>query len=409
MQLSTFLASITTLTAILAAPLAADDAKDISSLTDAHTRFALSLYPILDTSDTNLVFSPYSIATCLSMVYLGARGDTESQMESTLHLDIDRKVIAKTAFSLSQSLSPQKNKENGYQLNMANAVWVDQGTFLLSDFRYAIVEQFKAKLSLLNFSQPASAAQTINDWISSQTQNKIQNLLSANDITPLTRLILVNAVYFKGAWSFPFNPKVTQDWPFHPTPDTTTTVKMMQQTSSIPYFENELAQMAALPFEGIANNGGELALVVLLPKSSDNFSKMSQELPDSLKDWISSLKPERINLKLPKFSLSSRFDLGAPLQKLGMEDAFDSDANFTGIDGMRDLYLNKVVHEAVLDLDENGVTAAAATAAAIFATGFPKEPPILMNVDHPFLFFIVDLKSQEMLFMGKMAQPGTQK
>jgi serpin B len=401
MKLPPFLLSILT----LSSPLAADVAADATSLSNSHTQFAFSLYPNIETSDDNLVFSPYSIASCLSMVYVGARGDTETQMESALHLDIDRKAIAKAAFSLSQSMGLKGNEENGYQLNMANAVFVDQGTFLLSDFRYAIVEQFKAKLGILNFSQSANAVKAINNWIASQTQDKIKDLLSANDVNANTKLVLANAVYFQGKWTSPFNAKATQDWPFHPTAETTTTVKMMQQTFSTPYYENELMQALALPFVGTANSGGQLACVILLPKSADNFSIMVQELPDSFKEWVSSLKAQRISLKLPKFSLSSRFDLAEPLKHLGMEDAFDDDANFAGIDGMRNLIVSKVIHEAVFDLDENGVVAAAATTTSMGATGFPSEPPIAMTVDHPFLFFIVDLKSQEMLFMGKVAQP----
>jgi serpin B len=402
MKLPLFLLSILS----LGSPLRADVAADVASLTRSHTQFAFSLYPNLETSDDNLVFSPYSIASCLSMVYIGARSDTETQMESALHLDIDRKAIAATAFSLSQSMKPKKNEERGYQLNMANAVFVDQGTFLLSSYRYMIVEQFKAKLGLLNFSQSANAVKTINDWVASQTQDKIKDLLSANDVNPNTKLVLANAVYFKGEWTYPFNAKATQDWPFHPTPETTTTAKMMQQTFSTPYFENELVQAVALPFEGKANGGGTLACVILLPKSADNFSVMFQDLSGAFQEWVSSLKAQRVSLKLPKFSLSSRFDLAEPLTHLGMEDAFDGEANFSGIDGLRDLFVSKVIHRALFDLDENGVVAAAATAASMNATSvFPNEPPIAMTVDHPFLFFIVDLKSQEMLFMGKMAQP----
>jgi|ERR1700722_11023917 len=378
-----------------------------ADLTHDHTEFALSLYPTLEKKDQNLIFSPYSIATCLSMVYLGARGDTQSQMASVLHLEVDRKNLGKAAYALHQSLLPKKNDAGSYQLNMANAIWVGKEVFLLTDFRYAVEEQFKSKVSKIDFAMGPNALSTINDWTSKQTQGKIPNLLTAGDISALTRLILTNAVFFQGAWRSSFKPEATDKASFYSTPEESKTVDMMHQTLFAPYYENEMIQAIALPFVGTSNSGSELAFVVVIPKSSDHFSKIPHEFAASHEEWFSSLKTAHIALSLPKLTLSSRFDLSKPLQDLGMEDAFDSNANFTGIDGMRDLFLNKVVHEAFFDLDEKGVTAAAATAAAINATAvLPSEPPINMVVDHPFLFFIIDLKSYEMLFMGKMIDPG---
>lgn len=397
-----------TIALLLAAstPLFATQSEDLKELTDGHTQFAFSLYPTVDTPAENLVFSPFSISSCLSMVYLGARGDTEAQMQSALHLNVDRKNIGKTFSLLAASLQPAKNTERDYQLNIANAVWVDQGTFLLADFRYAIEEQFKARLSKINFSAKDTAIATINGWVSDKTQGKIPNLLQPNDINAMTRMILTNAVYFKGNWASVFHEQATQDWPFHPTPETSLPVKMMHQTFSIPYYENDLMQAAAIPFAGRSSGGGNLAFVVLLPKSADNFTTMFNELPSEFNNWLNALSVERVALKLPKFKMEMRFSLKEALEQLGMEDAFDSHANFVGIDGMRDLVLQKVIHQVYFELDEKGVTAAAATAAGIGATAMPpSNPPIDLIVDHPFLFFIVDLKSQEMLFMGKVVQP----
>jgi serpin B len=406
MSLAKFFSSAFVLSFVLSSSLSADLNSDLPLLTDDHTQFAISLYPTLEENDKNLVFSPYSVATCLSMVYLGARGDTQSQMQSVLHLEVDRKNLAKTAYALNQSLLPQKNHEPAYQLNMTNAIWLDQGIFLLTDFRYAIEEQFKSKLGKLNFTMASNASATINDWISKQTEGKIPNLLNPNDVNESTRLVLTNAVYFQGAWISPFDPKATHEAPFYPTPESSMSAKMMHQTLSAPYYENELIQTVALPFVGMSNSGSNLAFVLLYPKSADNFSSMFHEFSEFYEEWFSSLKPERVDLTFPKFTFSSRYDLGKPLQDLGMEDAFDSHANFTGIDGMSDLFLNKVVHEAFFALDENGITAAAATAASLnIKSALSNEPPTQMIIDHPFLFFIIDLKSHEMLFMGKVVQP----
>lgn len=391
---------------VISSCLHADVNSDVSALTEGQTEFAFSLYPLLEAESKNLVFSPYSISTCLSMVYLGARGETQSQMQSALHLKVDRKNLPKAAFTLNQSLVPQKTSEKTFKLNVANALWVDQGTFLLTDFRYAIEQQFKAKLGILSFANPQKALEAINGWASQQTQGKIPELLDSDDINEMTRLVLTNAVYFQGSWVHAFEPEATHDATFYTTPDDTITASMMHKTLSVPYFENDLLQGIALPFSGMTNEGGQLAFLALLPKSADNFSAMVHELDTSFNDWVSSLKIQHVELSLPKFTFSSRYELNKPLQDLGMDDAFDSNANFTGVDGMRDLFLNKVVTLAYFDLDEKGVTAAAATSAGMNVTAIPQErAPIPFDADHPFLFFIIDLNSKAVLFMGKLLQP----
>jgi serpin B len=329
-------------------------------------------------------------------------------MQTVLQLNTSRKNIGRDTCLLSQSLQPASMDKDHYQCNIANAIWVDQGIFLLTDFRYAIEEQFKAKLSSIDFLAKENALSTINNWVAEKTQGKIPAILTSNDINALTRLVLTNAVYFQGTWTSPFNPKATQDWPFHPSVDSSIPVKMMNQTCSIPYYENDLIQAAAIPFVGKSLGGGDLAFILLLPKSADNFATMLSELPHVFSDWLSSLSPKRIALKLPKFTVDTRLSLGDSLEQLGMKDAFDSTANFAGIDGMRTLFLDKVIHQVFFSLNEQGVTATAATAASMGITSSPEAAaPIALTVDHPFLFFIVDLKSQEMLFMGKVAQPKT--
>lgn len=394
---------------LLAAPVCvtANGNQDLVSLTESHTRFAFSLYPTMGGPSDNLVFSPHSISQCLSMLYMGSRGETQTQMQKTLHLDLKPKNIAKASYAMAQSLLPAKGEDKSYRLNNANALWVDQRTFLMADFRYAIEEQFKAKLGKINFAIPQDALSLINSWVSTQTEGKIPNLLTSNEITKETRLVLTNAVYFQGNWVNPFDVKATQDWPFHPTPETSMSVRMMDKILTLPYYENDLLQAAALPFVGTTAAKGHLALVVLLPKSAENFSAMCQALPSGFGDWLFQLQPHLLSLKLPKVTINNRSNLNEALKALGMEDAFTPDANFSGIDGLRDLQVNQVVHQAFFALDENGVIAAAATAATMNLTYAPPDPAsaVPMIVDHPFLFFIVDLPSQEILFMGQVTQP----
>jgi|GEM_PF-1065690 len=376
-----------------------DISKEVSQLIQSHTDFAFSLYPKIDSSDANLVFSPYSISSCLSMAYLGARDVTEQEMSQALKLDLSSKEIATPSAALNQMLMPTPNKKS-YDLTLANALWLDDRTYILGDYRYAIEKQFGAKIGNLSFAQPDAALATINKWVADKTNGHIQNLLTRSDITASTRLVMTNAAYFKGSFLKPFDPQMTQDAEFYPLTRTAEMVKMMEQSGYFPYVENELFQAIALPFCGVSKGKGQLALLVLLPKSAENFDVMLQAMPDALKETIQDLQGRKAHVKLPKFTLTKRYNLNNPLLQLGMKNPFTTQANFSGIDGLMNLYLNKVVHETFFALDENGVTAAAATGASMDITSAPTEPAEF-NADHPFLFFIVDLKSTEVLFIGK--------
>ncbi|MES2121769.1 MAG: serpin family protein [Chlamydiota bacterium] len=385
--------------------LRADDSEAISQLVKDHTEFALAFYPKLQTSSPNFICSPNSIATTLTMVAIGARGDTETELMRVLRLSTNRKALAKSTFLLSESLFPKKTELGSYDLNIANALWVDRATFLLADFRYAIEQLMKGKLTLLNFAEPGNAVASINAWTQDQTKGKIRELMSADSVNAMTRLVLTSAIYFQGAWRNPFDSKSTEMLPFFHTPDASSNAPMLKQTNLFPYFDNDLVQMAALPFQGASKADGTIAYIMLLPKSAENFDAMLQELPSHFSEWMSALKMQRLDLTMPKFKFSSRFQLNKALQNMGAENAFTTSANFSGIDGMRDLFLSSVFHETLVDLDENGITAAAATAAVInVKSTAPTESPITFNANHPFFFFIVDLKSQEILFLGKYAQ-----
>lgn len=373
----------------------------VSQLIADQTQFAFSLYPELDASDNNLVFSPYSVSSCLSMVYLGARDVTEMQMQQALELNFSAKEIAAPYADLNQSLQPAANKKN-YELKVANALWLDDRSYVLADYRFAIEKQFDAKIGNLSFLQPDAALRTINQWVADKTNGHIQNLLTRNDITASTRLILTNAAYFKGSFSTAFDAKMTHDEQFHPDAKPFQIVKMMEQTAFFPYVENELFQALALPFNGTSKGKGQLALLLLLPKSSENFEAMLEMMPSALTESVADLLGKKVHVQLPRFTLSKRYALNEPLMKLGMNNPFTTQANFSGIDGLLNLYLNTVVHETYFALDENGVTAAAATAASMNLTSSPSEP-VEFKADHPFLFFIIDLKSTEVLFMGKFS------
>jgi serpin B len=378
----------------------------VAELVEGHARFGFALHLALETSHPDLVFSPYSAASCLSMAYFGARGETASEMGKALHFSLERKTVPQTSFQLDQMLLPLGTTGISYEFKPAQGLFVDQGVFLLTDFRYAIEKQFRAHLGRLDFSNSKQALLTINDWVAARTSGKISELVAPADLDKSTKLMLLSAVYFKGNFALPFAQELTRAVPFYPTLDTSTTVQMMEGTETLSYSENSLIQMVALPFKGATQDGGKLAFVIVLPKSSDNLNTVTQELENGFTEWLTALKPEEVTVRLPKFTQKNRLDLKAALEQLGMEEAFGNDANFQGMDGMRTLMLGKVIHEALISVDEQGILASAATAAPMRLKGTPPEkPPILFTADHPFLYFIVDLKSREVLFMGQVKNP----
>ena len=351
--------------------------------------FAAAVYQEIDAAD-NTVFSPYSLFSCLSMVFAGAADNTAWEMHKALQLSVSQKALPREYAKLRTTLASE-------EFQIANALWADVDTVLLSDFSHTLKENYDAKFQALDFSKTAEAVSIINEWTANQTHGKIQKLLEDGDIDGLTRLVLTNAVYFKGDWKLPFSAALTAPQPFHVSADTVKEVPMMKNTAHFPYYENDQAQVLGLPFKS-----GKTACLIILPKEGEALS-FSAPL---FKEWACSLVSERVAVSLPSFSIKSRFTLNDILENLGMKEAFTDKANFSGMDGMRDLYLSKVVHEALFILNETGVVAAAATAAPMNATGaLEKKPPIAFNANRPFLFMIIDLKTQTPLFLGKLQDP----
>jgi serpin B len=328
------------------------------------------------------------------MVYMGARAETADEMHKALQLQLEKGAVASATHALNASLD---------QLTLANGLWVDKSIYLLADYRHLITSDFQAETATLDFRQPEMATKTINQWIASKTSGLIPSLVMPNDLSESTRLVLTNAVYFKGNWTLAFDPKATKPIPFYPTPETSSSAEMMHVTGSLPYYENDLLQVLALPVKG-----GSIACLIALPKSTENLSRLERDFSLSIEEWLNNLNLTNIAAAIPKFRTNNRYDLNESLQSLGMEKAFSGSANFAGIDGMRDLFLSKVIHQSYFLIDENGITAAAATGAAMNLTSTGSSTPSTPFVaDHPFLFFLVDLKSHLLLFVGKCTQPSS--
>jgi serpin B len=379
--------------------------EQLSELSKEISEFALSSYAALPPS-SNRIFSPYSLFAALSMIYVGAREETADELQKALFLKFSQNKIGPLLANLQNTFT-QTQKQPDYELHFATGLWVDQDTYILSDFLHVAEEDYDAKVDDLDFHDSVKAMQIINEWVMNQTRGKIPHLLNSTDLSGSTRMLLTNAVYFKGSWLKPFGTKSTQKASFRTALDNTSDVSMMEQTSFFPYFENDFFQLLALPFVDKGRQNESLACLVFLPKIDIDLAEVEQSLtPAVYQVALSQLKNEWIKVKLPRFALTLRLDLNDTLQKLGICQAFSQGANFSGINGMRDLFLSKVVHEAFFSLDEAGVTAAAATGAAINVTStLEKKAPLPFTADHPFLFFIADLKSKTPLFMGRLVDP----
>ncbi len=373
------------------------------SLVEGNTAFALDLYARLKKQPGNLFFSPYSISTCLSAVYAGARGDTEKQLAQTMHFQPGQ--LSSAMGRLKRELN-DIGKDNGIELSVADALWTQTGHPFLPDFLKIVETEFQANLKQADFKTGAeSARDEINRWISQKTREKIRDLLPPKSLDPQTKIVLANAVYFKGSWSRPFEKSATRMLPFHLTPATEVRAAFMNHIDSVKYMENADFQAIEMPY---GKSKQELAMLVLLPRTIDGSGQLDRRLnPELLRNLDAQLKSQRVEISFPKFKLDSSYSLKSVLSEMGMPSAFTPAADFSGIDGTHQLFLSFVFHKAWCDVNEEGTEAAAATAAGLAGSARrdPLPPPPVFRADHPFLFMIRDIHTGSLLFLGRVMDP----
>jgi serpin B len=382
-------------------------AADLGELVGGNSAFALELYQLLrDGKEGNLFYSPFSISLALAMTYAGARGETEQQMADALHYTLPQARLHPAFNALDQALAKrgegaQGKDGQGFRLNIANAIWGQAGYQFLPQFLDILAGNYGAGLRLLDFAGgPEEARLSINDWVSQQTEERIQDLIPPGLITPLTRLVLTNAIYFNAAWAKPFEAGLTEDGPFTLLDGSQVTVPMMRETESLGYAEGAGYQAVELPYDG-----HELSMVILLPEAG-GFEAFEAGLDaGQVEGILESLAYRQVALTMPRFEFESEFSLAQALAALGMPAAFSSDADFSGMDGARDLFISEVVHKAFVSVDEAGTEAAAATAVIMELTAMP-EAPVAVSLDHPFIFFIRDIQTGAILFVGRVVDPG---
>ncbi len=364
--------------------------------------FAVDLYSKLRGQEGNLFFSPYSISTALAMTYAGARGETATQMAETLHFDL-RDAALHNAYAKLIAETEKATEAEGCELSVANALWAQQGYEFLRAFLRLVRESYDAPLHEVDFVGATEQARTrINDWVAERTRDKIQDLIPPGALDALTRLVLTNAVYFKGDWAHPFEEDDTTEERFWTSAEESVPAPMMHQAEDFGYRESESWQMVELPYAGET-----LSMVVVLPRQKDGLASLEKQLTaEKLAGWMRGLAERKVNLTLPKFKLTSRFELAAVLGGLGMRDAFSPrSADFSGMTGKRDLFVSAVIHKAYVDVNEEGTEAAAATGVVMKLTAVRPMEPVTFRADHPFLFLIRHRGTGSILFMGRVAEP----
>lgn len=374
----------------------------VTEVVRGNNQFALDLYGRLRERPGNLFLSPHSISTALAMTYAGARGETAEQMAATLHFSLPQDRLHAEFAALDRQINGGAGGRP-YQLSVANALWGQEGDRFLPEFTGLLEKNYGAGLRLVDFRSTEQARRLINTWVEEQTKDKIKHLLQPPYPTPDTSLILTNAIYFKGSWTTPFPKSGTRDEDFITGEARKVRIPTMHRVGRLGYLDGGDFAALELPYAG-----DRLAMVVLLPTAADGLPAFERAVTaEAIGRWLSRLTPRPVDVSLPRFKVEAGFELQDVLSAMGMPAAFGGGADFSGINGRRDLSISAVIHKAFADVNEAGTEAAAATAVAMTRSAVVRpEPPVRFRADHPFLFLIRDKTTGSILFLGRVSHPG---
>lgn len=371
------------------------------TVAEANNRFAFDLYRNLSKGEKNknIFISPFSISSALAMTYEGADRETAVQMRKVLYFPEDKKLLRKGYLELGKSIN---RPDKGYELSTANSLWPQKGYPFLKDYLQTVEQTYGGKTEEVDYGtliSRADAVQKINSWTSGQTKSKIPEIIAPDDLNELTRLVLVNAVYFKGSWTKAFKPANTRKMDFYSQGSGKITVDRMNQEGEFPYAQFQDLSVLELPYFG-----QDLCMLVVLPNERDPAKAEASLSVEAFHEWLTALNPTKIKVSLPKFKIHCHYFLTQPLERLGMPLAFDEQqADFSKMTGQKDLHISDVIHATFVDVNEEGTEAAGATAVIMGAKSINLTPEF--TVDHPFFFFIYDKTQGNILFMGKMDKP----
>jgi serpin B len=378
---------------------------DRSELVEGNTRFAFDLYArLVEDREGNLTFSPTSISLALCMAYAGARGRTEAEMKDVLNLPLRGKELAAAASRLASDLSVFDGN-CGLELRLANSLWGRAGFEFRAEFLATLREAYKSEMRELDFAaDPQGACERINAWVGEHTAGRIGGVISPQALSDLTRLILVNAVYFNCAWADEFAEAATIPAAFWVTPERSVEARLMQRTDEYAYAESPLWQAVKVGY-----SMGYFSMTVLLPRHQGWLDDFEESLDSGfLRELDKVMRLRQVKLHLPRFRIEGSFQLGEALSSMGMHRAFAPErADFSGIAASEPLFISQVIHKTFIDVTEKGTEAAAATAVAVAAGCAPGEPeePVVFRADHPFIFLLRDERTGSILFMGRLVDP----
>jgi serpin B len=368
---------------------------EVAALVAANTDFGVDVYR-LSPPGNNLFFSPYSITQALAMVYVGARGETERQMAQALRFPLAQERLHPAMNTLDLALQTRSDPEGAPELHAVNALWGQQGYGFEYGFLDVLARQYGAGLRAVDFTaNPEGLRQDINAWVESQTHGRIQELVGRGGVDAATRLVLVNALDFQGAWAQPFSSHGTRDMPFHPLAGGTRDVRMMSGGSG--------SRMTGEGFSALALSyvGGDFRMLLVVPDAG-RFAEVEARLSARfLEDIRSRLMGAHLDVNLPRFQVDSALPLEPTLRALGMKDAFASVADFSGMSRTGALEISSVNHKGFVAVDEAGTVASAATEVSVGAPSVP-EPFV---VDRPFFFTLEHVKTGSVLFLGRVVSP----
>jgi serpin B len=371
-----------------------------NTLVQAGNRFTVDLYSRLRTQPGNLFCSPQNISTAFAMTFAGAGGETRAEMARVFHFPEAQDSMHAAYGALLASLD-RGAALGGYELSLANRLWGQQGFGFLAPYLDITRRHYGAELQRLDFqADPSAARATINAWVEQRTRGRITDLMPPSSVTSDTRLVLTSAIYFKGQWATRFDSRLTAPAPFHVAPGVERSVPTMSGE-----LDCQVCQVPGATLLGLPYRGGDLSMVILLPSDPDGLARLEAGLDaDSLVAWIGRMAPAKQFVTLPRFTVSTSLSLVETLAAMGMPSAFQpASADFSGIDGGRDLFIAAAVHKAWVNVNEEGTEAAAATGISVGVTSAPN----FLRVDHPFLFAIYDHVTGSLLFVGRVSDPAT--
>ena len=374
-------------------------------LSDANNQLGVSLMKNLNDDKNNVFFSPLSLSTALAMLYSGAKGTTAQQMRQVLGYNMANLLddqVFQQYHQVLENLKTMQTKNNENRINMANKMVVQKNFDVLKSFEDNLKENFESTVDVLDFAD-TTTTDKINEWVRKETNDKIKKLLDG-PLDESTKMVLLNAIYFKGVFQTKFDEKLTRDDMFFTDDNQQRTTKMMKRSGKFNFTEiPELdSTMIEMPYTGY-----KVSIFVVLPNERQGLKKLNQVIEDfsQIDNAIENLKERTVDVALPKFKIETSYQLKNKLSSMGMSSVFSSSADLSGIDGRQDLEVSEVVHKAFVEVNEEGTEAAAATGIINKTKAVVIQPMIpVFRADHPFMFFIRDNVNRINLFVGQVNQ-----